>query len=230
MMKSILLVDHDQDAMNALRQSLEAEKFQVETTGTSLDALTKIRNEQNIGCILVDESMPRMSGIELASHLKHCSQTPVILMTQADDFDPNLIFRVNVSGVMKKPINAMDVINFLKANDLHLAEKDLGRRKLLRKKAKLSIILVKLFDGVHTVTGRLDNVSPGGLRVSFSDQNFTLGTVEFELMIDPNKKLTGSMHCRWQGKSGEESLAGFEFDSITKHDLAENEIFYELLS
>lgn len=228
-MKTILLVDHDEEALGSLKESLESEKFHVETTNTSLDALYRIKNEKNIGCILVDEAMPRMSGVELASHLKHCCSTPVILMGSGTEYGTEVLFRANISGVIKKPIVASDVIQFLKANDLHQMEGGGGKRKLLRTQAKHQLILVKMFNGIEMVTAKLENISPGGLRISYQCDHISMSTVEFELIIDQNRRLSGSMHCRWQSTQNGHCIAGFEFDSITKHELASSPIFYELL-
>ena len=66
-------------------------------------------------------------------------------------------------------------------------------------------------------------MSAGGLGVALEKAMVPISTVGFTLSRG-DESITGYMHCRWKN-IGPKTKAGFEFDSITKQDLAKNELF-----
>lgn len=80
-MKSILLVDDDENLLDMLKEYLETRGYLCFTATNGEDAL-KTLNTNYIGLAIIDVRMPRMSGLKLLSTIKSVMRDfPVILMT-----------------------------------------------------------------------------------------------------------------------------------------------------
>jgi len=79
--QTIFLVDDDAAIRRSLTFALEKRGFTVESYGSAQAFLDNYRPEQT-GCLLLDLSMPGMSGLELQSHLVECDiMLPIIFIT-----------------------------------------------------------------------------------------------------------------------------------------------------
>jgi CheY-like chemotaxis protein len=86
-MSYILLVEDTQIVADAVRETLEAEGWQVETCADGLAALTKIESGAHYDLLLLDNELPNMSGLELARRargLDHRKQTPIIMISATE--------------------------------------------------------------------------------------------------------------------------------------------------
>jgi len=79
----VLAVDDESGVRLLLRLDLTAQGFRVITTATPSDALAQIESSHP-DLILVDVSMPEMSGFELLRELRKRWHTPVIFLTARD--------------------------------------------------------------------------------------------------------------------------------------------------
>ena len=80
MNNSILLVDDDQRLRELLRDYLSEKNFNVYTSQDFLEA-KEILNYFIFDLIILDRMMPSGDGIDLIGHIKHRSDTPVIMLT-----------------------------------------------------------------------------------------------------------------------------------------------------
>lgn len=89
--RSVLLVDDDEAVLKTTRLLLEFAGMSVTTVGSGAEALRHVgQGQQPFDCILIDQTMPGLSGVETCERLRRTGvATPVILMSgfTGDDFD-----------------------------------------------------------------------------------------------------------------------------------------------
>lgn len=98
------IVDDDPAVLNALKFSLEVDGFSVGVYGSAAELLRE-GDLSRFQCLVIDQNMPRMTGIDLVTELRalHCS-APIILITSAPP--RALIARARDAGVpiVEKPL------------------------------------------------------------------------------------------------------------------------------
>lgn len=83
----ILIVDDEEDILDALNRELENQSFEITTLTDPFAALEEIRKEQ-YSLIISDNKMPGMTGIELFEQVKNiCPDTVRILLTGYADLE-----------------------------------------------------------------------------------------------------------------------------------------------
>jgi two-component system KDP operon response regulator KdpE len=76
----ILVIEDEDDVIILLRQRLEQEGFQVLTAGDGVEGL-RVLQEEHPNLVLLDVTMPRMSGWEACQRIRECSDVPIIMLT-----------------------------------------------------------------------------------------------------------------------------------------------------
>ena len=118
-MQRILIVDDEEDLCEILRFNLEAEGYAADTTNSAEQALAVLRSplSAHYDLLLLDIMMERMSGIELAEHLRAAGdQTPVIFLTALGDHDAQLRgFSAGADDYIAKPFSFDTVLARVKA-------------------------------------------------------------------------------------------------------------------
>jgi DNA-binding NtrC family response regulator len=80
-MLKILVVDDDIQGLASTKKILEHAGFSVETAEDGQSAIDRVRKEE-FDLVISDVRMPRMTGLEFLSALRHSGKTiPVVLMT-----------------------------------------------------------------------------------------------------------------------------------------------------
>lgn len=105
--KSVLLVDDQEDNLDAARALLESEGHRVELAQGGTEALARVRAGQRFDVVLCDLGMPDMNGWSLADALRSLApETSVYMLTgwahEIADDDPR---RGLVRGVLPKPVD-----------------------------------------------------------------------------------------------------------------------------
>ncbi|MDX6270375.1 MAG: hypothetical protein QOD28_1598 [Acidobacteriota bacterium] len=86
-MPYILLVEDTQIVADAVRETLEAEGWHVETCADGLAALGLIQSGARYDLLLLDNELPNVDGLELtrtARGLDHRKQTPIIMISATE--------------------------------------------------------------------------------------------------------------------------------------------------
>ncbi len=83
-MKTVLLVEDDQDIATITRIRLEHAGYETDTAYTCAEALDKVRN-RIYDLILLDVMLPDGNGNELCPQLRELTRCPVIFMSCLDD-------------------------------------------------------------------------------------------------------------------------------------------------
>ena len=118
-MTRILVVDDEQDMCEILRFNLCNEGFEVYTANSAEDALELLTSHPkgDFDLILLDVMMDRMSGFEMASHLRaEGDNTPIIFLTARDHHDDQLAgFKSGADDYITKPFSFDTVLARIKA-------------------------------------------------------------------------------------------------------------------
>ena len=103
---TVLIVDDNDDARDALAYTIRAEEYKVETARNGLEALRMLRTVHPC-IILLDLMMPEMSGYDFRKEqLAHeeLKAIPVVLYSAASHDLADVARRMEVAGYAPKPI------------------------------------------------------------------------------------------------------------------------------
>jgi len=114
----VAIVDDDRAVLDSLRFLLEVIGYQV-VTHASAEAFLNDRGASHMSgptCLILDQHMPRMTGLELARALRDDGdEIPILLITGSPS--PAIAQRaaqLGIVDVLEKPPEEEDLLNFLK--------------------------------------------------------------------------------------------------------------------
>ncbi|MFP5439679.1 MAG: response regulator transcription factor [Bacteroidia bacterium] len=168
----ILIVEDEPGLREVIKESLEKEKYLVETAIDYHNALDKI-GVYDYDCILVDIMLPGGSGLELVKEIKTLQkQEAVIIISAKDSVDDKVTgLDLGADDYLPKPFHLAE---------LHARVKSAIRRRNQNGSNKIILANMELLPEERTVT--VDNVS------------LTLNRKEFDLlyyfMINPNRLIS----------------------------------------
>lgn len=115
MIPKILWVDDEIDGLQSQKLFLEAKGYEVITKTNGVDAVAYIR-QQSVDVVLMDESMPGLTGLETLARIKAIDQQlPIVLITKNET--ENLMDEAigsQISDYLIKPVNPNQVLLSLK--------------------------------------------------------------------------------------------------------------------
>ena len=110
----ILIVDDDYNIRDALTQILEDEGYYVSSATNGLDAITQLRNNSDLPClILLDLSMPIMNGWEFRDVQQQdpaLARIPVVVLS-ADRSAQHKAASIHANGYLQKPVDITILID-----------------------------------------------------------------------------------------------------------------------
>ncbi|MCU7614092.1 response regulator [Chryseobacterium sp. GMJ5] len=113
MSKKILIVDDDPRNIFALKLTLKARGYSMETSAMAKDAIHLLENDPEINVVLMDMMMPEMDGYEAIKIIRQnpsISHIPIIAVTaQAMEEDRQKCLDAGAQDYVKKPID-VDVL------------------------------------------------------------------------------------------------------------------------
>jgi CheY-like chemotaxis protein len=101
---TILYAEDYKLLLHYVKELLEAQGWRVETCADGLSALEMIEGDNNFDLLVLDNSLPGMSGLELvrrARSLPHRQRTPIIMLSASDV--ALSASRAGVNTFLKKP-------------------------------------------------------------------------------------------------------------------------------
>ena len=142
-MNRILVVDDEEDLREILRFNLEAEGFEVETATSAEEALTMLHHD----LILLDVMMDRMSGFEMACHLREAGDnTPIIFLTARDTHDDQLQgFGLGADDYITKPFSFDTVLARVRAVLRRSSQNAMGNQNTPKTLTKREHLILDLF-------------------------------------------------------------------------------------
>lgn len=119
MKNSILIVDDSEDTRELFKATLEAEGFEVFEAKDGQHALDLLKSNQHFSLMLLDLSMPNMTGHELLEVIQQQGirkSMPIMLVSAAGNLD-KMILPENVIDTLKKPFFYPELI--FKIKEVH---------------------------------------------------------------------------------------------------------------
>jgi DNA-binding response OmpR family regulator len=112
-LRSIVIVEDDEDIANSIGYNLEREGFRVRLAATGEDALNLILDRPP-NLILLDLNLPHMNGFELCRRLRaeaSTSRVPVLMLTaRADEADKVLGLNIGADDYITKPFSMRELV------------------------------------------------------------------------------------------------------------------------
>jgi two-component system OmpR family response regulator len=130
--RTILLVDDDQNLREVARYALSQAGFRVEEAANGRDALAAARARPP-DLIVLDVRMPEMDGLETCRELRKTSRVPIVFLSSADEeIDRVLGLELGGDDYLGKPFSPRELVARAKAVlrrlEPQLAAKDVLRR------------------------------------------------------------------------------------------------------
>lgn len=117
-MKTVLVVDDENDIIQLIRYNLEREGFRVESAANGNEALQKA-NDVRPDLILLDIMLPGKDGYEVIKNLNQNEKTtniPVIFLTaKSAEFDEVLGLELGADDYVVKPISPRKLVSRIRA-------------------------------------------------------------------------------------------------------------------
>lgn len=108
--KHVLIVEDDHDINRFLTLELEDAGFQVSSFDTGVRGLSAVR-EESPDLVVLDLGLPDLSGAEIARRIRHTDDTPIIILTAADDVDTKVeMLNAGADDYLAKPFHSDELI------------------------------------------------------------------------------------------------------------------------
>lgn len=165
----ILIIEDERGLREVIQQSLEKEKYIVETAHDYISGLEKI-GSYDYDCILIDIMLPHGNGLDLVRELKSMRKKEAVIIISAKDAVDD-----KVAGL---DLGADDYL----AKPFHLAELHARIKSAIRRKSH---------DGDNYVTWNNVKLQPEQRSVTVNNEPLILNRKEYDLlyyfMINPNR-------------------------------------------
>jgi two-component system, LuxR family, response regulator FixJ len=108
------VVDDDDAVRDSLRFLLETAGYSVATYGSAAQFLSAAR-PCDLSCLVVDQHMPELTGLQLVTRLRGQGATlPIVLITGSPSADlVRLAHEVGVASVLEKPLDDEALLDFV---------------------------------------------------------------------------------------------------------------------
>ncbi len=115
--QSLLLVDDEEWLVDMWKEVLESLGYRTTGTTKPLQALEMVRvNPQEFDLVIVDQTMPHMTGLELAAELRTLrSELPIILVTSfSESVSQAKAEKVGIREHIMKPLSISELTNAIR--------------------------------------------------------------------------------------------------------------------
>lgn len=139
---NVILVDDEADLLKALERLLRAEGFEVATHESAASFLAAARPD-GPACLVLDESMPGVTGSDLHRHLaQETSHLGVIFLTARGDI-PMSVRAIKTGAVdfLTKPVKDIELLAVIRTaieKSAELLQKNLELLELRKRQARLT--------------------------------------------------------------------------------------------
>ncbi len=107
--QTIVIVEDDEDISRLLKLEMEDAGFNVTTCDTGVRGLSAIR-EESPDLVILDLGLPDFDGAEIARRVRKTSETPIIILTAADDVGTKVeLLNAGADDYMTKPFHAEEL-------------------------------------------------------------------------------------------------------------------------
>ena len=115
MPKKIMVIDDEEKMCSILKQMLENEGYQVQTSTDGRAAIEEIKKDA-FNLVISDVCMPLISGVELLSQIKGFKPDLPVIFVTAQDMSEVLqdALQLGLDGFIEKPFNMQTVFEVIK--------------------------------------------------------------------------------------------------------------------
>lgn len=217
-MKTILVVDDDQDLRELISVELQSSGYQVFEAENGRKAFQVVMNEK-IDVVISDVRMPNGDGVELLNQVKtrHAKVPTVILVTGFAGLTIEDAYNQGAYRMIKKPFTFADLIATLESSVLPNSEKLAKPIPTSERDLKVDL---QFTDYAHAVSTQSLRIGQGGMFVKMENpQAFLSQNVNFNIQfqIGELEGLSGQGQIRWvrsTSNNGLPSGIGIEFGYI----------------
>lgn len=161
--RRVLVVDNDRATCELINDYLAAEHFEVETVNESMRGLERALVGVH-GVVVLNMTMPQMSGIEVLGRLRATSQIPVLFLTgHGSEVDRIVGLELGADDCLVKPINPRELVARVRAI--------LRRSQAPRRRPTESTLIGEL------------RIVPGSREVFSGDHRIPLTALEYDILI-----------------------------------------------
>ena len=140
----ILIVDDEDDIRNLILTYLEKEGYQVYEAADGLQAVNTAR-EQALDLVVLDIMLPKMSGLEVLSTLRHESDVYVIMLTaKTEEVDKLVGLNMGADDYLTKPFSPRELVARVNAAFRRIMQISSGVEKRVYRTAH-----IQLDEGAH---------------------------------------------------------------------------------
>jgi FixJ family two-component response regulator len=113
--KQIYVVDDDEWVADSLKLLLESFGYDVQSYNSGPDLLAD-RRRRAAGCLIIDQHMPNMNGLDLVDRLqKEGGRVPMILISgRLDTNTKERAARLGITSVLEKPFAADRLVDLIR--------------------------------------------------------------------------------------------------------------------
>ena len=154
---TVFVVDDDASVRQAVSRLLRAEGYSVSECGSPA-AFLECHDHERPGCVVLDLSMPGLSGLEVQTALAAGGERPVIFITGHGDI-PSSVKAMKAGAVdfLMKPFDDADLLRAVRA----AVDRDLRRRAQRAERADVERLFRALTPRehevmLHVVSGRIN--------------------------------------------------------------------------
>ncbi len=111
---TVAVIDDDNDVGDVLGGLLETMGYQVATYRSGVDFLADTQMER-LSCLIVDQNMPQMTGLEMIARLSERGvNIPALLITGTHDVEiERKAASLGVMTVLEKPMSHHELLRFI---------------------------------------------------------------------------------------------------------------------
>ena len=121
----VLIVDDEQGIREVIREYCINSNFDVLEASDGIEALEKLKDNNDVDVIVLDIMMPNMDGYTSLDSIKRKYKIPVIMLSaRADEFDKLQSFNMGVDDYVTKPFSPKELIARIKAVTSRNSEKN----------------------------------------------------------------------------------------------------------
>ncbi|MBE5958004.1 MAG: response regulator transcription factor [Lachnospiraceae bacterium] len=109
-MYNILVCDDDREIVDAIEIYLSKEGYNIIKAYDGIEAIEKLKEQQDIHLLLIDIMMPRMDGLRATLKIRQESAIPIIILSaKSEDTDKIIGLDVGADDYITKPFNPLEL-------------------------------------------------------------------------------------------------------------------------
>ena len=153
--QKVYLVDDEPALLRALSRLLRAEGFEVTPFESAADFLAAYEPDTP-ACIVLDVSMPIMTGLELQQHLLDATSNLSIIFLTANGDIPMSVRAIKAGAVdfLTKPVKDSDLIGAIRLGIIKTAQKQSSQNEITSLRSRLKLLTLREHEVLlHVATG-----------------------------------------------------------------------------